>query len=394
MKKISLFLFWFIGFNAAFFIFRDAFSIVKLAYTVSILLLALLSLYRLFIYKKAGCPVFFLKMFSIVMALLLCCWQYNSDFFIREIIGTASLFLMWGIFSYYPTDDECYSYLRGYKLSLIIDYIYAGIQLFILLFFNVNITDYLLFYIGHSSEIPFRVSTRIAGLCWDPYVLGIFCATGFFLFKAKIIRLYILVLLYYSSSRAGQLGLLAGCVFYYWKDLKRKLNMRNIWIFFLVLSFIPLVTPFMVKTLNLDRGFSRQSSGWRRVEYIVCFPEVLATDKSIFPAIFGGAPVNSGARFYYSEIPTVTNTESRTPYWGIETDFFGTLYGRGIFGFLIYLYFYFYIFLHSHNKLLKALSACFFAAGFGYYFEFAIFSNFILFFALNKKKNEVSEVKI
>ena len=389
MKKLCNFLFWFVGFNAAFFIFRDAFSIIKLAYTGAITLLSVLSIYRLFEEKRAGNLVFSLKMFGILMSLLLCYWQYDSEFFAREITGIAALFLMWGIFSRYPSDEECSLYLRGYKLSLVIDFIYAGIQLIILLAFNININNYLLFYIGTAEDISTKVSTRIAGLCWDPYVLGIFCATGFFLFKSKLIRLYILILLYFSSSRAGQLGLLAACIFCYWKDIKRRLNMRNICVFFLILALIPLSVPFVVKALDLDRGFSRQSSGWRRVEYIVCVPDVWATDSSILPALFGGAPVNSGARFYYSGIPTVTNTESRTPFWAIETDFFGTIYGRGIVGFLIYIYFYLYIFLHSKNRLLKALCMCFFAAGIGYYFEFAIFSNFIFFFALNKKSKEL-----
>ena len=381
MRKMRVNLLWFIGLNTSLFIFRDAFSVVKFIYTASIVLFAMTSITKVYFGKAVGNGLYFIKILTFILSLLLSL-NYSMDFFIANFTGLFSLFLLAVMFLSKSSYEELDAFIAGYKLSLLIDFIYAGIQLVIILCTGININNFLLFYIGHTSSIDAKMSTRIAGLCWDPYLLGMFCATGFFLFKSKIFKLYILILLYFSSSRAGQVGWFAAFCFFYWKNIRRWLTPRRFALVSFCFLFLPLLLPKVFDALDFGRGFNKKSVGWRRVEYIIDIPRIWEADESIFPVLFGGAPYYTGARFYYSEIESMTNATIRRPLWTIETDWPGTILGCGIIGFIVYVLLYVHVLLHSKNKILKALCLAIFVGGIGYQYNLAVFSNIIFAFAL------------
>ena len=153
--------------------------------------------------------------------------------------------------------------------------------------------------------------------------------------------------------------------------------------FVVFLSFI----PSFINALDFDRGFSRKSQGWRRVEYITKIPEIWKEDNSPFLAIFGGAPAYTGARHVLTSVDSMAKKDSlrlgkeKGIYWTVETDWFGILVGRGIFGFIVYLSLYLYIVFSKVNRKNKAVAIAVLMAGVGYYYDTAIFSMFTIYFA-------------
>lgn len=387
MNKLKNYLFWYIGFNTTFFIFRDAFKIVKILYVASIVLLAFFSVFSIFNkLNKLGNQWVIFKLLIFIIALVLSnC--YGKEFFTKNLIGSTSIILISAIFMKKLEYEEVDYFIKGYKLSILIDFIYAGVQLIIILVYKININNYLLYYIGSRDEISDRITNRIAGLCWDPYLLGMFCATGFFLFKNKLLRIYIVILLYFTFSRTGQVSFFVAFIYYYFPYIKKRLNYKNVCLLFALLLFIPIIMPTILKKLDFNRGMNRQSAGWRRVEYFQKIPDILALDNNIIISLFGCAPYYSGARFYYSKLDTVTNRMEHTPYWGIECDYSSIILGRGIIGFLVYCIMYLTIIFSCRKRVVKTLALCFFVGGLGYSYDLAIFSNFIVFFTLNWNKS-------
>lgn len=382
MSRLKSILFFYIGLNSTLNIFRDSIGSIYILYVLSMGGLACCSLVQLFfLEKKIGEWPFYLKIFSIIISLLVS-YIYGINFMMENLIGLSSIFLLAIIFIVKPQRIELEYFIKGYKYSLLIDFIYATIQLLVLLSTNMNINGYLYSFLNIDRDASWE--TRIAGLCWDPYLLGMFCATGFFLFKSKWVKIWILVLLFFSYSRAGQVALLGGGVYYYYPIIKKKLSIRNFAFFLLCLSVLLLfLFPIIFAKLDFGRGFTKESVGWRRVEHYTYFPKIWSNDKSIMQPLFGGAPYYSGARFYYSEVDSMCKRTISRYDWMIESDIAGILWSRGILGFFVHLFIYMYTIVKSRYRLLSTLAVVIFFGGIGYNYDLAIFTNMIVLFVMN-----------
>ncbi|GHT70794.1 hypothetical protein FACS1894110_22880 [Spirochaetia bacterium] len=117
------------------------------------------------------------------------------------------------------------------------------------------------------------------------------------------------------------------------------------------------------------------------------------TDKTVLNMLLGGAPALTGARFRYSGLKSNVNDTSVDADWSIESDWSGIILGRGIIGLLYYFYVFFVIFKNQKDTKVIALCLTILFAGIGYYYDTAIFINYILFFAasfhINFKKNKI-----
>lgn len=354
------------------------------------------------LYKKSSLSAwpFRLKLLAICLSLTfsLC---FSVEFFAKNLVALTSQFLMCFIFLKKANRNEISSFIKGFKVVLAINYIFATIQLVIIKVYGVNIFYYLGFYLGlyeSASSATTQVS-RITGLIWDPYVLGMFCAIGFFLFKKVWTKLWILVLLYFSYSRAGEVGFVAGFCYWILPRLKRIFKKDFFALPFALLLCVPFFSflPKALDAMDFNRGFSRDSQGWRRVEYITKIPEIWAEDNNPFLVIFGGAPFYSGARFMFTPVDSFTKNETillsggdeeKLYYWTVETDWFAILIGRGIFGLFAYLSLFFYIFKMKISRTNKAIAMAVFIAGVGYYYDSAIFSCFMIYFCACTKSIE------
>ena len=379
INKLPEFLFWFIGLNATLNVFRYGLRPVMLLYTAALCGLALYTIARILFRRAAlSSPLMLLRILSLGLALLVSA-SYSGGFFLRNLRDLLPVFLVFAIILAEPYESHCRSFYSGYRLSLIITMVYAGVQLVILKTAGVNITKYLVsaLRLGTFSTLE---EGRLTGLCWDPYLLGIFCATGFFLFRSRWIRAYLLVLLYFSGSRAGQLGLLLALFVLLLPELlKRK------WILYAACAGV-IALLLLPRVLHLGRGFNRESLGYRRIEYITLLPEVEEKDGSVVRFLTGGAPAYSGARFYYSGVKSLTNDTTPFAEWKIESDWIGILYGRGLLGMIVYFWFFLDLIRRQRDRSLRGLVLAVFFAGIGYYFESAVFINLLIMLPLYRKQ--------
>jgi hypothetical protein len=376
MVKKKDWCFFYIGLNTCFFIFREAFFIVKVTYIACNLFVALRELYLFSINKdKYSNNILIGKYFIFVFSLFLA-ETYSDEFFIQNLTASVSIFLMAITFLKKTSMIEAYSFFLGYKISLIINFIYAGFELIFILFFEISLYQMLLPSLGFLYKQDVSLSFRISGLLWDPYLLGIFCATGFFLFKNNYIKIYLLILLYYSGSRSGQVGLLVAIVYYYSKYFFSYIRVALIFFAAIILTFL---TP---RFIDFNRGFHGTSKlGNRRIEYVTFIPKIWQVDSSPLNILLGGAPWYSGARFYFSQLKSDTNDTSINEKWAIESDWSGVILGRGLIGFFYYLYIFFMIILNQKSRKIKAISLAIFFDVIGYNYDLAIFINYILFFS-------------
>jgi hypothetical protein len=368
--------FFYIGLNTCFFIFREAFFIIKLTYISCNVFVALRALYLLIINEdKYSNNILIGKYFIFIFSLFLA-GTYSNEFFIHNLTASVSIFLMAITFLRKTNIIEAYSFFSGYKISLIINFIYAGLELIFLLFFKIRLNQMLLPFLGFIDKQDVSLYGRISGLLWDPFLLGVFCATGFFIFKNNCLKIYLLILLYYSGSRSGQVGLLMAIIYYYCKYFFSY--RRAVLLFFAVIIFAILVPRF----IDFDRGFRGTSKlGDRRIEYVTFIPKIWQVDSSPLNILLGGAPWYSGARFYFSKLKSDINDTSINEKWVIESDWSGVILGRGIIGLFYYLYIFLMIILNQKNRKIKAISLAIFFAGIGYNYDLAIFINYILFFS-------------
>lgn len=400
-RKIADFCFFYIGLMTGLMIFRNVIHVLGLLYNLCVAYLAVRSIW-ICVQDKCLLTIwpFRFKILALCLSLTfsLC---FSVEFFAKNLVALASQFLMCFIFLKIPSERETKSFIKGFKIVLAINYAFALLQLIIIKIYKVNIFYYLGFYLGlyDSASLAETSVSRITGLIWDPYVLGMFCAIGFFLFKKRWMKILIIVLLFFSYSRSGEVGFVAAFCYWIYPDLKKILKRQHLALPLMLLLFVPFLflLPKALDKMDFSRGFSRESQGWRRIEYITKIPEVWAEDNNPFLAIFGGAPFYTGARYMFTSVDSMAKTdqqrlsggdEEKAVCWVVETDWFGLLIGRGIFGLLAYLSLFFYIFKMNIARTNKAVAMAVFIAGVGYYFDSAIFACFMVYFAGSTKNLE------
>ena len=390
------FSFFFIGLNTAFFIFREAFLPLRVVYTLCVLYIAIRALYLLISRKESFSKSVLLGKYFIYVFSLLLSIGFSVAFFLQNVLSSIAILLLAIAFLKKANLKEYNSFFLGYKISLVINFIYAGIELLLLLVFNVQINQFLFFALNITDVTNVAEFGRISGLIWDPFLLGIFCATSFFIFKSKIAKIYILVILFFSGSRSGQVGFLIALIYYYYPLF---INERKVILAFLIVFLvIPFLPAFIENTRFFDITNATISEGeMRRREYYTFIPKIWASDENPLRFFLGGAPLYTGARFYYANVDSVTRRTIARNDWAIESDWSGILLGRGIIGFLYYLYIFLMIILNQKCRILTAMSIAILFSGIGYNYSLAIFINFILFFASSfhlrlENKNLKSEV--
>ena len=390
-QDIASLAFWGVGLLSGLFVFRLIFPIFSLIYNAAIFYLALRSLFLLLRPNIPKTPWSFqIKFFSLALSLVFSL-VFGIDFFYKNFVALTSQFLMILIFLKKPTDEEAISYIGGFKISLMINYLFGVVQLLFILIKGINIFYPIGLYFGlyESVSASQEASTRVTGLVWDPYVIGMYCTLGFFLFKSRIVKALTVVLLYFSFSRAGEVGFICATLYYFFPVVKKWMKKDHFAMPLFCLCFVVFLSfiPNFINMLDFDRGFSRKSQGWRRVEYITKIPEIWKEDGNPFLAIFGGAPAYTGARHVLTSVNSMAKKDSlrlgkeKSIYWTVETDWFGILIGRGIFGFIVYLSLYLYIVFSKVNRKNKAIAIAVLVAGVGYYYDTAIFSMFTIYFA-------------
>lgn len=395
-KKLISFLYFFVGISTGLFIFRKIIKIYDLLYQLSIVFLALRSIYLcLTCNKKLSSWPFVLRDLTLLLCLTfaLC---FSEKFFFENLVGMTSLLLIGIIAIKKPEEYESTAYLKGLKITFILNFIFAIIQIIFLIKYKVNIFYSFGYAIGLYDTFDEQAAmnaTRVTGLIWDPYVIGMYCALGFFMFKKKIVKFAIIVILFYSGSRSGQLALFMAILYYYFPDIKKYIKKDYLFLplFFLLITIFLVCVPLIIDVLDFDRGFNRKSAGWRRIEYITKIPEVWANDENPCLPLFGGAPMFTGGRYMFTDVPSMAKSMEKTPKWGVETDWFGILIGRGIFGFLMYLILYLNIFFSKRERINKTLAFAVFIGGVGYIYDTAIFSMLVVYFAGNSVKSLVKD---
>lgn len=400
-RAMTAFCFSYVGLMSGLFIFRNIFKPLGILYNLSIVFLAIRSFWLCLKARKTlTIWPFRFKLLALCLSLIfsLC---FSTEFFARNLVALTSQFLMCFIFLKIPEKYEIQAFIKGFKIALAINYIFAVIQFAIIKMYGINIFYYLGFYLGlyDSVNLAEVETARITGLIWDPYVLGMFCAIGFFLFKKIWIKFLAVFLLYFSYSRAGEVGFAAAFCYWILPKLKRIFKKDYFALPFALLLCVPFFSflPKALDAMDFNRGFSRDSQGWRRVEYITKVPEVWAEDNNPFLAFFGGAPFYSGARYLFSSVDSMIKDdvirkaggdEEKLFYWTVETDWFAILIGRGIFGLFAYLALFICIFKMKIARINKTIAMAVFIAGVGYYYDSAIFSSFMVYFAGSTKDLE------
>lgn len=376
-------LYWFLGFNTAFHIFREAFPLLNYLYIATLVVLAARSVLIATISKKTN-SIVLLRLIVLIISIG-CSSIYSISWMKTTFIQCVSVILICLVCIKSPYESEWNSFVNGYKVSILIDFVYAIIQA-AFHFVGVEINQYLfqLFDISRSAQLNEDIAryginalTRVTGLIWDPYVLGMYCATGFFLFKNKYIRLVALMLLAFSQSRSGLVGAMAGLIYFYWPKIKRQ----NTFIAFIIISIIgAIVIPEM---FDISRGFNPNSLGWRRVEYITLLPQVFMSKSPFLLTLFGGSPGFTGARFYFSKISSMVNLTTNYAEWSIESDWLGVLYGQGIVGLFSYILTFYYLLKNQVDRKYKSLILVILFGGMGYFYYTAIFANMLIYLPLS-----------
>lgn len=400
-RQIADFCFFYIGLMTGLLIFRNVIHVLGILYNLCVAYLAVRSVW-ICLQDKCFLTIwpFRFKILALCLSLTfsLC---FSVDFFAKNLVALTSQFLMCFIFLRQPQDREIKSFIKGFKIVLVINYFFALIQLLIIKIYGINIFYYFGFYLGiyETADLASTSISRITGLIWDPYVLGMFCAIGFFLFKKTWMKVFIVVLLFFSYSRSGEVGFAAGFCYWIYPKLKKIWKKDALALPLLLFMFVPflLFFPKALDKMDFSRGFDRKSQGWRRVEYITKIPEVWAEDDNPFFALFGGAPFYTGARYIFTSVDSMAKDDSKRIsggdeeklyYWCVETDWFGILLGRGIFGLFSYLSLFLYIFQMKISRTNKAIAMAVFIAGVGYYYDSAIFSCFMVYFCACTKNIE------
>lgn len=371
-------LYWFIGVNAAFYIFREAYPILNYLYIAALLILAIRSVIETF-YSRSSYAVFPLRTLALFAAIISSLF-YGNQFFVDNLIGSMSVILICLTGLKVPTESELGAFIKGYKLSIGIDFAYAVVQA-MLHVVGVEINQFLFGFLAieELGDLNFDISrfgvstaTRVTGLIWDPYVIGMFCVTAFFLFDKKWIKALSIVLLVLSESRAGLVAAAMALIYYYWPKIKERKT-------FIAAVFAALLAVIVLpNVVDLTRGFNRNSVGWRRIEYITLLPQVFNSSHNIALTLFGGAPAYSGARFYFSQIPSMVNDTIRISNWTIESDWLSVLYGQGLLGITAYILLFRFILKNQPSRIYKAIAVAILFGGIGYYYYTAIWANMLL----------------
>jgi len=381
MRNKFSYSFFFIGLNTSFYIFREVFLPLKIVYILCNVYIAVRALYLLIMQKEYFSKNILLGKYFIFFLSLLLTYSFSNEYFFNNLISGISIFLISIAFLKKTNVIEFNSFFIGYKISLAINFIYSGFELILLLVYNISINQFLFEALNITGVQNVSKVGRISGLIWDPYLLGIFCATSFFIFKNKIIKIYIIIILYYSGSRSGYLGFLAACLYYYYPIF---INDRKIIFALIIILFSLVITPIFITNTRFGKVGNQNNVGEkRRLEYFTLIPQIWESDNTFLHPLIGGAPLYTGARFYYSKVESITKKSMSIlkDKWSIESDWSGILLGRGLMGFIYYLYIFFIILLKQKNRKLKAISVSIFFAGVGYNYDLAIFVNYILFFA-------------
>lgn len=377
-KEIVSCLYWFIGINTFLQVFRAAYKSIMILYAISLTILAVYSMccFGYQVEKRIRLWVL-VKFLSYILAIIVA-FTISVEFGYKNIVACYSIILVLIIIIKKPLDYECKAFIKGLKISIIINLLYSFLDFLCRFLFDFNLTTLLLRMVGMNDRADIydsNIGNRITGLTWDPFVLGGCCAFGFYLFKSKYLRGAIIFILLCSGSRSGILGFVLGLIIEYRKQIFKKSKA-------LIIIFVVFVILFLNYNIILDfalRGFDKSSFGYMRVEYITLIPSVIR-ESSILQILFGGAPAYSGGRIVLTGISSMINETYQTLYWTIESDWGNAFYGRGVFGFISYIIIYLGLIKKQSNKRFRALFLTILFAGIGYYYDTSIYVNLILHF--------------
>ena len=381
-NKAYYFLYWYVGINSVMHIFRSSIRILNYAYALALLLIVIRVFIHLWNGAKASFSIFYIKLLCFLISIGMS-FAVSIEFLSRTLAAALPVILLYMAKLKQPIEGEYNSFILGLKQAILIDLIYAvfqgigmlkGIDINHILFTVLNMSEDLI----AQSDLAFRYH-RLTGMIWDPFGIGRFSGIGFYLFHHKGLKILSLFILLFSSSRTSLLGLAVSGVYYYYPMFKKRK-------YFLFVVTVLLTAIILVPNIvNLTRGFSKDSEGYKRIEYITLMPKVIAHEENVFYTLFGGTPVFTGARFYFSGIESMVNNTMRNPYWNIESDWFGIVYGQGLVGMAIYFATYLYILHKQKNRLYKAVVIAILFAGVGYFYDSAIYTNLLTFLPLYSK---------
>ena len=294
------------------------------------------------------------------------------------------------------------NFLVGVKGTVLITIIWATFELiaWILFEFPWNqfiFGDILGIVVDHTWLNLRNNQIRVCGFSWDPLNAGILSALGFLLFENKFLKCYCLVILYFSGSRAAQLGLILCILISYLVNKMSYLTLQRFFKIFLIfgLCIMIFIYFFCFRIKNIDA-----KGDMRRRQYYISAIKSTVLDKNIDTFLFGGSPFYSGnllARDKNLGEETFLEGEMYKINWKIESDWAHILTGRGWIGFLSYII----IFTLSYYKItdlkLKAILLLYFFSGIGYYYETSLFINLCLIYInqnikLQWRKNERNNI--
>lgn len=368
--KLYKLAYWFLAFNSPFHVFRDAFKVLEYLYGLCLVFILLRTIVKLS-FSQYSNHIFLIRFIVLICSIFTSVFL-PYDRFSWTLRNVHILVVIYFIRIGKPTEEEFNSFINGYKAAILIDFIWAGIQ-GIELFRGVYINDWLYNIIGLSDMVGYSINTgmRITGLIWDPYVIGMYCATGFFLFRNKLLKGYIFLLLIGSQSRAGLVAFGVAAIYYFYPFIKKR--KYTLWFLFSV-AFVSMI---VVNKVDLNRGFGEIGTGYVRIEFFKLLPSIMINSSNILLFLFGGSPAATEARFRESGLSIIRLPMFTTD--NIESDWAGLTYGQGILGILSYFMMYYYVIKNHKNRILKAICIAILFGGLGYSYDNTIFASFLVY---------------
>ena len=289
-------------------------------------------------------------------------------------------------------------FLRGIKYTIFLNLVWATFELIL---WNLNgfaLNDYIFRIVlkietTHTWLNIRNGNIRVCGFSWDPLNLGILSSMGYFLYKNKYMKSYSLVILYFTGSRAGQLGLILTILCNY--ILKNKFKLEEIIKKYLIILMLCIFGIWIYT--NKIQNISATGDLRRKAYYLSAVKSTLINNE-LGSFLFGGSPFYSGNILASNEIlvkETYLNERMTTSNWKIESDWAHILTGRGWIGLISYfgLFIFSYFKIKEYNLQMSQMILLYFFAGIGYYYENSIFINILLIyvnqnykFKLNKRE--------
>lgn len=389
--------FFYLGITSCFFAFRIG-GIPIVAFPIFILLF--ISYYDFI--KKKVININILSLYYILFLIsVFYSLSYGIDIFKYNIKSqtTLNLIIYFFINTFLKKENSNFeSFFKGLKIGIFSNLIWGSLEYISWIIYKFELNEFIFGKVleissgGHPwSNIDYASNIiRVSGMSWDPLTIGMLTTIGFIIYKNKYLKLYSIVILILSKSRAGMLALVLVELFNFIKKINKIEKKKVKLIRCIIILILPLIIFKGVSIiLNSRNSFGKSKGDMRRAAYYTSAIE-MSINRNFLTFLFGGAPNSSGtllARNKEVAKKSYLNEGEDNIYWQIESDWAGILVGRGWIGLIGYIYIYILAYLKEKDEKIKNIILLFLFLGIGYYYDRSLIINIILIYSLRNAKN-------